>query len=76
MVRSSFEDVITDHVFRSLKLLKPRWWIPEASNTCADHSARKRISWSTQEVPFHPAVPSRPRHARNPPRWHATALHL
>jgi hypothetical protein len=32
IVRSTSEDVITDHVFRTLKNLNPRWWVPDLLN--------------------------------------------
>jgi hypothetical protein len=32
IVRSTSEDVITDHIFRTLRLLNPRWWLPDVLN--------------------------------------------
>ncbi|HEV8003904.1 MAG TPA: hypothetical protein VGP63_28825, partial [Planctomycetaceae bacterium] len=32
IVRATSEDVITDHVFRTLKNLNPRWWVPDLLN--------------------------------------------
>jgi len=32
IVRSTSEDVVTDHIFRTLRLLNPRWWLPDLLN--------------------------------------------
>lgn len=32
IVRSSSEDVVTDHIVMTLRLLNPRWWLPDLLN--------------------------------------------
>lgn len=32
IVRPTSEDVVTDHLFRTLRVLNPRWWLPDLLN--------------------------------------------
>ena len=36
IVRSTSEDVVTDHIFRTLRLLNPRWWLSDLLNEALD----------------------------------------
>lgn len=36
MVRSTSEDVVTDQIFSTLKLIQPRWWLPSILNQAMD----------------------------------------